>query len=186
MKKYFGGIGNWYLNKSDRTVRYQVTKQSDLLNVIIPFFMKHQLRSGKLLSFLRFKYIVEMMSSKTYLRNQDILLSLVVIAGQINPGDKLGNKIRHLNPNQMYYVKNNVQPEGVDIVKLHDSIANFKLNPLTLDFVHGLFESNTNNFRYVSVEDQNYIQENYLPKGVELWKFKEYYSDLKPDLCPPC
>lgn len=107
-------------------------------------------------------------------------MSLTVIAGQINPSDKLGNKIRYLKPDQIYYVKNNIQPEGVDISKLTYSIANFKLNPLTLDFVHGLFESNTNNFRNVSIEDQNYIRENYLPKGEELWRFKEYYSGLNP------
>jgi len=124
-------------------------------------------RSGKLFSFLHFKYIVETLTPKTYLNNKNIL-SLAVIAGQINPSDKLGNKIRHLNPDQIYYVKNNIQPEGVDISKLTDSIANFKANPLTLDFVHGLFESNTNNFRNVSIEDQNYIRENYLPKGKEL------------------
>lgn len=66
IQKYLGGIGNWYLNKSDRTVRYQVTKPSDLLNVIIPFFMKHQLRSGKLLSFLRFKYICDVMATRAH------------------------------------------------------------------------------------------------------------------------
>jgi len=65
-------------------------------------------------------------------------------------------------------VINNIQPEGVDISKLTDSIDNFKANPLTLDFVHGLFESNTNNFRNVSIEDQNFIRENFLPKGVEI------------------
>ncbi len=62
--------------------------------------------------------------------------------------------------------------------KLTDSIKNFQLNPLTLDFIHGLFESNSNNFRNVSIEDQNYIRENFLPNGLELWKFKEYYLGL--------
>lgn len=66
IQKKFGGIGHWYLGKSDKTIRYQVTNQSDLLNVVIPFFMKHQLRSGKLLSFLHFKYIVEVMSTRAH------------------------------------------------------------------------------------------------------------------------
>jgi hypothetical protein len=167
IQKEFGGIGHWYLNKKHKTIRYQVTSQSDFLNVIIPFFMKYQLRSGKLLSFLYFKYIVETLTPKTYLNNKNIL-SLAVIAGQINPSDKLGNKIRHLKPDQIYYVKNNIQPEGVDISKLTESIDNFKSNPLTLDFVHGLLFSNTNNFRKVSKEDQDYIKENFLPFGVEL------------------
>jgi LAGLIDADG endonuclease len=66
IQKEFGGIGHWRLDKKDKTIRYQVTSQSDLLNVIIPFFMKYQLRSGKLLSFLHFKYIVEVMSTKAH------------------------------------------------------------------------------------------------------------------------
>jgi hypothetical protein len=66
IQKEFGGIGHWYLNKKDNSIIYQVTSQSDLLNVIIPFFMKHQLRSGKLLSFLYFKYIVEVMSTRAH------------------------------------------------------------------------------------------------------------------------
>jgi len=156
-----------------------VTNQKDLLNVIIPFFMRHQLRSGKLLSFLHFKYIVETLTPKTFLKDQNVL-SFAVIAGQINPSDKLGNRIRHLRPNQIHHVKNNIQPEGVDISKLTESIANFKQNPLTLDFVHGLFESNTNNLRKVSIEDQNFIRDSFLPKGIEIWKFKEHYLSLNP------
>lgn len=100
------------------------------------------------------------------MKNKDIFLSLLVIAGQIQPTAKLGNKIRYLNPEQQYYVINNIIPEGVDISKLTESIDNFKPNSLTLDFVHGYFETNTN-LRNLSVEDQNYIRENFLPKGLE-------------------
>lgn len=64
IQKMFGGIGRIY--HADSTVRYQVTNINDLLTVIIPFFMKHQLRSGKLVSFLHFKYIVEMMSARAH------------------------------------------------------------------------------------------------------------------------
>jgi hypothetical protein len=58
------------------------------------------------------------------LKNKDIFLSLLVIGGQINPNNKLGNKIRYLKPDEIYYVKNNIIPEGVDISKLTESIAN--------------------------------------------------------------
>ncbi len=180
IQKKFGGIGHWYLNKKDKSIRYQVTNQSDLLNVIIPFFMKYHLRGEKLLSFLRFKYIAEVLSTKAHKKNKDIFLSLIVIASQVKIRDKLGNKIRYLKPEQMYYVINNIQPEGVDTSKLSESIANFKPNFLSLDFVHGLFESNTNNFKKVSIEDQNFIRDNFLPKEIELWRFKEYYQGLKP------
>ncbi len=191
IQKYFGGIGNWYFNKSDKTIRYQVTKQSDLLNVIIPFFMKHQLRDQKLLGFLRFKYIAEIVSSKIHLKNKNILLGLIVIADQIKPNDRLGNKIRYLKPDQIYYVINNIQPEGVDISKLRESIENFKLNPLSIDFVHGLVESNSNNYKKVSKLDQDFIRDNFLPEGVQLYQFKEYYlglsdSRLATDRSPCC
>ncbi|KAF1107981.1 hypothetical protein B8V09_03505 [Streptococcus agalactiae] len=168
IQKYFGGIGNWYFNKNDKTIRYQVTKQSDLLNIIIPFFMKHHLRGENLLGFLRFKYITEIVSSKIYLKNKNILLGLIVIAGQINPSDRLGNKIRYLNPEEQHYVINNIIPEGLDTSNLTESIANIKPNPLTLDFAHGLFESNTNNYKKVSKEDQDFIRDNFLPKDLEI------------------
>ena len=180
IQKEWGNIGHWYITKKDNSIRYQVTKQSDLLNVVIPFFMKYQLRSGKLLSFLHFKYIVETMATKAHVEDKQIFLSLVVIASNMNPLGKLGNKIRYLKPEQQHYVINNIQPEGVNISKLTESIANFKSNPLTLDFLHGLFDSNTDNFWKLSIEDQNYIRDNYLPKGVEHWRFKEYCSGLTP------
>lgn len=144
IQKKWGNIGNWYLSKKDNTIRYQVTKQSDLLNVVIPFFMKYQLRSGKLVSFLHFKYITEMMSSKVHVNNRKILLSLIVIASNMNPLGKLGNKIRYLKPEEQKYVINNIQPEGGDISKLKDSIQNFPKNPLTLDFIQGLFDGDGN------------------------------------------
>jgi hypothetical protein len=140
IQKYFGGIGHWYLGKKDNSIRYQVTNQRDLLNVIIPFFMEHQLRSGKLLSFLHFKYIAEIMATREHWGNKKILLSLIVIASQMNPLGKLGNKIRHLTPDEQKYVIDNVQPEGVDISKLTESIKKFKQNKLTLGFIQGLFD----------------------------------------------
>jgi hypothetical protein len=62
----------------------------------------------------------------------------------MNPLGKLGNKIKYLTPDEQKYVIDNVQPEGVDISKLTESIQNFKQNKLTLDFVHGLFDGDGN------------------------------------------
>nr|QBM09684.1 hypothetical protein [Dactylella sp.] len=144
IQKYFKGVGNWYLNKNDKTIRYQVTKQSDLINVIIPFFMEHQLRSGKLLSFLHFKYIATVMSTRAHWNNKKMLLSLIVLASHLNPLGKIGNKIRYLDPEEQKYVINNIQPEGIDISELTESIKNFKQNELTLEFIHGLFDGDGN------------------------------------------
>jgi hypothetical protein len=62
----------------------------------------------------------------------------------MNPLGKLGEKIRHLTKEEQKYVIDNVQPEGVDISKLTESIQNFKPNELTLDFIHGLFDGDGN------------------------------------------
>jgi group I intron endonuclease len=183
LKEKFDNKGNFILyKKQNNTILYQITNQKDLLNVVIPFFMNYQLRGEKLLSFLRFKYILESVLTKSHLKDKNIFLSLIVIGGQCNPQGKLGNKIRYLKPDEIYYVKNNIIPEGVDISKLTESIANFKPNPLTLDFVHGLFELNADNFFKLSKQDQDYIRENFLPKGLEHWKFKEYYKGLNHKL----
>ena len=157
-----------FYKKQNNLIKYQITNQKDLLNVVIPFFMRYHLRGDKLLSFLRFKYLLEVASKKLHFTDKNIFLSLIVIAGQLDSTNKLGNKIRYLNPEEAKYVKNNVIPNGVDISQLTNAIVNFKLNPLTLDFVHGLFESNTYNYRKISKEDQDYIRDNFLPKDLEL------------------
>lgn len=69
-----------------------------------------------------------------------MLLSLIVIASHLNPLGKIGNQIRYLTPDEQKYVINNIQPEGIDISKLTESINNFQQNKLTLEFVHGLFD----------------------------------------------
>ena len=140
IQKKWGNIGHWYISQKDKTIRYQINKLNDFLSVIIPFFMKHQLRSDKLLSFLHFKYIVEVMSSKAHVNNRQILLSLIVIGSNMNKLGKLGNQIRYLKPEEQDYVINNLQPEGIDTSKLTNSIKNFKQNNLTLDFIKGCFD----------------------------------------------
>lgn len=165
IKDKWGNAGNWLLSKKYNTIRYQITNRKDLLNIVIPFLINYPLRGEKVLAFLRFKYILEKVdTNREYLRNKDDLLSLIVIAGQISPRDKLGNKIRYLKPEEAKYVINNTIPQGVDISSLTLTIANFKQqqNPLTLDFVKGLLlETGSNNIRKVSKTDQNYIKNNF-------------------------
>jgi len=139
IQKVFKGVGTVYFDKNDDSVRYQVTTIADFINVIIPFFMTHQLRSGKLQSFLRFKYVVEMMAKKAH-RDRNILVGLIVIASHMNPLGKIFNNVKYLTEKEQECVQKNVQPEGVDVSGLTDSINNFKQNKLTLDFMHGLFD----------------------------------------------
>ena len=96
------------------------------------------------------------MRSKAHVNNPKILLSLIVIASNLNPLGKLGNKIRYLKPEEQSYVVNNIQPEGVDISKLKDSIQNIQKNPLSLDFIQGLFDGDGNLTVYlVGVKSEN-------------------------------
>lgn len=140
IQKMLGGVGQIYYFEKDKSVRYQVTNLSDLLTVIIPFFMKHQLRSGKLLSFLHFKYIASTMSTRAHWGNRKILLSLIVLGSHMNPLGKIGNKVKFLTPDEQKHVIENILPEGVDTSQLTESIKNFKQNALTLDFINGVFD----------------------------------------------
>jgi hypothetical protein len=131
--------------------------------------MNYPLRGDKLFNFLKFKYLVEVTSKKLHLgANKNIFLSLIVIASQLDSRSKPGTKIKYLNPEQAKYVLNNIIPEGVDISSLTNSLAEVKANSLTLDFVFGVFETNTNNYKKLSIEDQNYIRDKFLPKGVKI------------------
>ena len=131
-------VGFVYYSDKDQSIIYQVNKLSELSDVIIPFFMNHQLRSGKLTSFLQFKYIVEVLSRGQI--NRQVLLSLMVIASNLNPLGKVGGKIRYLRALEQKLVINNIQPPSVDISKLTQVITNFKAKPLTVDFLQGLWD----------------------------------------------
>ena len=80
------------------------------------------------------------MKAKIHLKNKLELLSLVVIASHLNPLGKIGNNVRYLNPVEQGYVINNIQPAGIDTSDLENNLKNFKSNPLSLGFIHGLFD----------------------------------------------
>lgn len=189
IQKMLGGVGHWYINKTDNTIRYQVTSRKDLYNIVIPFFMKHHLRGAKLISFLKFKYIVEMMQENAHINNKLVLLSLIVIASNMNPLGKLGNKIRYLKPEEQQYVINNFQPQGIDISRLTKSINTFKINPLTREFLRGLFDGDGNltvyfkpikdsingNIKYSIGSNFTIVQDNF---NIELLReIQEYFSN---------
>jgi hypothetical protein len=84
------------------------------------------------------------MATKAHRKDNKVLLSLIVLANNMNPLGKLGSNIRYLTKEEQKYVVENIQPEGVDISKLTESIESFKQNELTLDFIHGLFDGDGN------------------------------------------
>lgn len=66
LQKFFGigyvTINRRHDNHKEDLYRYAVRKRSDLLEVIIPFFRRHPLRSAKQSDFERFAQVVEMMN----------------------------------------------------------------------------------------------------------------------------
>lgn len=158
IQKTLGGIGIWYTSHKDKTIIYQINKISDLHNVIIPYFMKYQLKSGKLKSFLIFKYIVNIMFNRLHVNNHNVLLSLIVLASNLNPLGKLGNNIRYLTKQEQDLVLNNKQPDNVDITLLTNEINNFKSKPITIDFLNGLIDGDGNITVYFEHNKLNYIR----------------------------
>jgi hypothetical protein len=64
-------LGSTHLRKkvniSNKTVSFQVTKISDLIEVIIPFFEKYPIQGVKSLDFLEFKKVAILIRDKKHL-----------------------------------------------------------------------------------------------------------------------
>ena len=55
--------GGHYLIDNKNIMRYKVRDLNNILKGIIPFFSKHQLKDDKLLNFIKYRYIVEKLST---------------------------------------------------------------------------------------------------------------------------
>ena len=81
--KDFFGIGNLHLNKrydnhKEHLYRYVVRKKDDLVNVIIPFFKKYELRTSKKKNFEIFaKCMIDVEKGKHLTRNGAIKIALM-------------------------------------------------------------------------------------------------------------
>ena len=87
LKKFFG-VGKLYLNKrydnhKEHLYRYTVRRRRELLDVIIPFFEKHALRTNKLKNFQLFALCVRMIERGKHL-NRNGLLKIVKISETMN------------------------------------------------------------------------------------------------------
>jgi hypothetical protein len=51
IQSFFGGIGSVNINTKDQSVSFNVKKLEDIVNVIIPHFIKYPLRTNKLVDF---------------------------------------------------------------------------------------------------------------------------------------
>ena len=100
IKNYFG-VGNLYINKRydnhhEHLYRYVVRRREDLLNVIIPFFQKHQLRTMKRDDFKKFVRGVSLVARGVHLEKKG-LMKIANIANTMNrakPGKVLARILR--------------------------------------------------------------------------------------------
>ena len=82
-KSYFG-CGVVRTNHGDR-MAYRVRGQEHLLKYIVPFFVKHPLKSQKRIDFEKFRSIILMMEAGEHL-TPDGVAKIRDIAGQMNRG----------------------------------------------------------------------------------------------------
>ena len=59
-----------YVYYKDKSVKYQITNINDIIDVIIPFFMKYPIKGKKNLDFKEFNKVVEMIKNKEHLTKE--------------------------------------------------------------------------------------------------------------------
>jgi hypothetical protein len=83
LKAYFG-CGVVRTNHGDR-MAYRVRSQEHLLQRIVPFFLKHPLKTRKHIDFMKFRDVLLMMERGEHLTSEGIE-RIRAIAGQMNRG----------------------------------------------------------------------------------------------------
>ena len=84
--KQFFGCGGVRSNHGDR-MAYRVRSLEHLKTIIVPFFMKHPLKSKKCMDFDKFRQVMLLMEKKEHLRKEGIE-KIKLIASKMNTGWK--------------------------------------------------------------------------------------------------
>ncbi len=82
--KSFFGCGVVRKNHGDR-MAYRVRSQDHLLQIILPFFMKHPLKTKKNVDFLKFRDVLLLMEKGSHL-TADGIEAIRAVASQMNRG----------------------------------------------------------------------------------------------------
>ncbi|MFH2003699.1 MAG: LAGLIDADG family homing endonuclease [Bacteroidota bacterium] len=98
--KSFFGAGDIYINRrhdnhKEDLFRYSVTRRSDLLEVIIPFFERHYLRTSKKHDFLLFAKIVKLMAQRKHLSKEGVV-RIALLSEKMNHKKSRADLIRIL------------------------------------------------------------------------------------------
>ena len=104
LQKFFG-VGHIYINRrhdnhKEHMYRYCVTKRDDLLNVIIPFFEQHPLRSAKQKDFKKFSRCVRLMKRDAHLTREGLvsIANIVATMNRQKPRESLIRILRDHTP----------------------------------------------------------------------------------------
>jgi len=163
--KKWNNVGH-YMIDSNNIIRYRVRDIKNISKEIIPFFNKYNLRDNKLLSYIKFKFVIEKLNSIEKNKKwfsydysneyNELMLDLIILSTNMNPDvkpsktlEKIFNKdlvlgnIKEKDLNRI--LKNDISLKTMNefndyILKNYILNENYK-NPLTVDFINGLFDA---------------------------------------------
>lgn len=182
IKNYFNNVGYIHYIKKDKTIRYEVNSIKQLSNIIIPFLLKYDLRSNKHKKVLILEYILKILNLNLHLKNDNILLSLIILSKNLSKSKSKSNNIKYLNKQQQFIVNNNIYDNSIInyINELNLKINNYIPTDINLDYINGLFDGNGN----ISINlDNKYINLTYsiIQDNSELLllnNIKKYYNNI--------
>jgi LAGLIDADG endonuclease len=106
VQQFFGGIGSIKTSKTTNMVIYSVSGIKDLINTILPHFVKYPLITQKRRDFLLFQKVVNLMNNKTHLTKEG-LNQIVNIRASMNNG--LSNELKTNFTNIIPITKPNIE-----------------------------------------------------------------------------
>ena len=83
LQAYFG-CGSIRPDRSDKTLKWETRRLEDLVERVIPHFVRYPLLSGKRLDFERFAFVCQLMAAGAH-RSREGLIRIVSIARDMNP-----------------------------------------------------------------------------------------------------
>ena len=86
LQAYFG-CGSIRPDRSDRTLKWETRRLDDLVDRVVPHFVRQPLLSGKRLDFERFAVVCQLMAAGAH-RRREGLIQIVSIARGMNPSGK--------------------------------------------------------------------------------------------------
>jgi hypothetical protein len=86
----FFGCGKVYIRSTNKAGDYTINNIPDATNILVPFFDKNPLHSSKLLDYLDFKQVVELVNSKQHLNPEGLSL-IRTLKASMNNGRRAKN-----------------------------------------------------------------------------------------------